>query len=308
MRDEFIKSLLKLAKDDKSIILLTADLGFGVFEEFENLFPEQYFNVGISEQNMIGLGTGLALEGKKVVAYSIGNFPTLRCLEQIRNDACYHKVNLTIVSSGGGYSYGQLGYSHHATEDLSILRALPNIKVISPCSNWESGEATKILVNDNSVSYLRLDKTSADDSHLPKDNFNLMNSRKYRDGNDITIISTGGILDEALIAAKKLSAKSIECRVIGMHTIKPIDKHAIHSAASETGGLVIVEENNMIGGLGSAVSDYCLQNMIIPEKFLSIGINDTYSSVVGDQYYLRKINSIDSDSIFTKVIELFKSI
>lgn len=118
MRDAFLKSIFLLAKRDSDVMLLTADLGYGVFEEFEEEFPGQYLNVGVAEQNMMGVATGLALEGKKVFTYSIGNFPTLRCLEQIRNDACYHELNINIVASGGGFSYGGLGMSHHATEDL----------------------------------------------------------------------------------------------------------------------------------------------------------------------------------------------
>ena len=156
MRDNFLNSLTKLAESDKEIILLTGDLGFGVFENFEKNFPGQYFNVGVAEQNMIGLATGLALEGKKVVTYSIGNFGTLRCLEQIRNDACYHDVNITIVANGGGFSYGSLGMSHHTTEDLSIMRALPNISVVAPCTEHEASEATTAMITKGGVGYLRL--------------------------------------------------------------------------------------------------------------------------------------------------------
>ena len=147
MRDNFINVLTDLAKNDKEIVLLTGDLGFGVFEKFESSFPDQYFNVGVAEQNMIGLATGLALEGKKVVTYSIGNFGILRCLEQIRNDACYHDVNITVIANGGGFSYGSLGMSHHTTEDLAILRALPNMSVIAPCTTNEAGDAIKALLS-----------------------------------------------------------------------------------------------------------------------------------------------------------------
>ena len=142
MRDAFTTALTKLAEKDKNIVFLTGDLGYGVFDNFESRFNQQYFNVGISEQNMIGLATGLALEGKKIVTYSIGNFGTLRCLEQIRNDACYHDVNITIVANGGGFSYGPLGMSHHTTEDLSIMRAFPNISVLAPCTEHDASEAT----------------------------------------------------------------------------------------------------------------------------------------------------------------------
>ncbi len=200
MRDNFIKTLTKIAMKDRDIILLTGDLGYGVFEDFESRLPDQYFNVGVAEQNMTGLATGLSLEGKKVITYSIGNFPTLRCLEQIRNDACYHNTNVTIVASGGGFSYGALGMSHHTTEDISILRSLPNLSVIAPCTDDEAGEAITALINKGGVGYLRLDKTSAENSTI-KSKFIIGKSRIYNDGNDITLMATGGILREVNFAS-----------------------------------------------------------------------------------------------------------
>src|SRR5438477_2359167 len=147
MRDQFVKTLTALAETNSLIMLVTGDLGFGVLTGFKERFPRQYLNVGVAEQNLTGLATGLALEGRVVFTYSIGNFPTLRCLEQIRNDVCYHNVDVKVVSIGAGFSYGPLGISHHATEDISILRALPNMTVVSPCDLWEVAEATRALVD-----------------------------------------------------------------------------------------------------------------------------------------------------------------
>ena len=142
MRDAFIESLSKIAENDKDIFLITGDLGFGVLDNFSEKFPSQFLNVGVAEQNMTGIAVGLALSGYKVFTYSIANFTTLRCLEQIRNDACYHNANVNVVSIGGGFGYGALGMSHHATEDLSIMRSLPNIEVIAPGDDFETTEAT----------------------------------------------------------------------------------------------------------------------------------------------------------------------
>ena len=203
MRDNFINALINLAENDKNIVLLTGDLGFGVFEKFESNFPGQYFNVGVAEQNMIGLATGLALEGKKVVTYSIGNFGILRCLEQIRNDACYHDVNITIIANGGGFSYGSLGMSHHTTEDLAILRALPNMSVVAPCTADEAGEAIAAMIMNGGTGYLRLDKSSPKDCSS-KDPFVIGKSRRYKEGKDITLIATGSILGEANTASEEL--------------------------------------------------------------------------------------------------------
>jgi transketolase len=300
MRDAFIKSLTSLAANDKNIVLLTADLGFGVFEEFESCFPGQYFNVGVAEQNMTGVATGLSLEGKKVVTYSIGNFPTLRCLEQIRNDACYHDANITIVASGGGFSYGSLGMSHHATEDLAILRSLPNISVLAPCTANEAGEAITAMIQCGGVGYLRLDKTIAENSSIERP-FIIGKSRRYKEGKDITLVAIGGILDDVNIASVELKKLGIDARVIGMHSIKPIDIDEIIDAATNTGGIVTVEEHNKDGGLGSAISEVCMDFGVMPKKFLRIGLDNTYSSIVGSQQYLRSRYEMDSEAIVNKV-------
>jgi len=305
MRDNFLHTLISLAENDKNIVLLTGDLGFGVFEKFESSFPGQYFNVGVAEQNMIGLATGLALEGKKVVTYSIGNFPTLRCLEQIRNDACYHDANITIVANGGGFSYGPLGMSHHTTEDLAILRSLPNISVIAPCTANEAGEAITAMIKYGGTGYLRLDKSSAKDCPS-EDSFVIGKSRRYKEGKDITLIATGGILSEANTASVELKKFGIEVRVVGMHSIKPIDVDEIIDAVSNTGGIVTIEEHNKDGGLGSAISEVCMDLGIIPNKFLRIGLENKYSSIVGSQQYLRSRYDMDSKAIIDKVKKIFK--
>ena len=304
MRDAFINSLTELAENDKDIILLTGDLGFGVFEEFETRFPGQYFNVGIAEQNMMGLAAGLSLEGKKVVAYSIGNFASLRCLEQIRNDACYHDANITVVASGGGFSYGSLGMSHHTTEDLAILRALPNMVVVAPCTKNEAKEATKQLVSTKGVGYLRLDKTAAEEVALAQP-FSIGKSRIFREGTDLTLIATGGILEEAVLAAKELEQFGLDVKILGIHTVKPIDKEEILKSALETGGLVVIEDHNKDGGLGSAVAEVCMDHAVLPNKFLRIGLNNTFSSIVGSQHYLRAQYEIDHKAIVSSVKKLW---
>jgi len=306
MRDAFLSSLTFLAEKDKDIVLLTGDLGYGVFEEFESRFPEQYFNVGVAEQNMTGLAAGLSIEGKKVITYSIGNFPTLRCLEQIRNDLCYHDANVTIVASGGGFSYGALGMSHHTTEDLSILRALPNISVVAPCSTREAGAAIRAMVQGGGVNYLRLDKSAADDICI-KNEFIIGKSNRYKEGKDITLIAIGGILNEVNTVSIMLEEVGIYARIVGMHSIKPIDKDEVLDAAINTGGIVTVEEHNKDGGLGSAVAEICMDNMVMPKKFLRIGLNDKYSSIVGSQQYLRSSYGLDSRSIMAKVLKLLET-
>jgi transketolase len=305
MRDAFLDKLTQLAEKDKDVVLLTADLGFGVFEEFESRFPGQYFNVGVAEQNMTGLAAGLALEGKKVITYSIGNFPTLRCLEQIRNDACYHDLNITIVASGGGFSYGSLGMSHHTTEDIAILRALPGMIVVAPGTVWEAGKAIEALVKSEGASYLRLDKTAAQVDSQPQ--FSLSGSIRYKEGGDITLLTTGGILSDVIQAAELLQEQNINARVVSMHTIKPIDKYSIIAAANETGGIVSIEEHNIDGGLGSAVAEVCMDNGVTPKIFFRIGLNNKYSSIVGTQDYLKEYYGMNQAAIVQKVLDLLNA-
>ena len=160
MKDVFVEALLAHAAENPAITLVTGDLGFGPLMQFKERFPERFINAGVAEQNMLGLAVGLALSGKIAVAYSIANFGTLRCLEQIRNDACYHQANVKIVAIGGGFSYGPLGISHHATEDLSILRALPDLTFFSPSDDWEAREITRLALETKGTCYLRIDKST----------------------------------------------------------------------------------------------------------------------------------------------------
>ena len=304
MRDAFVNALLALAEKNSNIMLLTGDLGFGAFDQFIERYPKQFLNAGVAEQNMMGVATGMALSGYVVYVYSIGNFATLRCLEQIRNDACYHEANVKIVICGGGFSYGSLGMSHHATEDLSIMRALPNIKIIAPCDAWEASKATYALFHKSGVGYLRLEKNEPPSKYLlPESQFEIGHSRQLKAGCDITLIATGSIVLEALEAAYQLSEKNIAVGVISMHTIKPVDRNAIITAARETGGIITIEEHTIEGGLGSIVAEVCLENGVSTARFARIGLCDTFSSIVGSQTFLRKKYKMDAESIVQKVIE-----
>jgi transketolase len=297
MRDAFVSRLTALAKKNSNIILLTADLGFGIFDDFSTLLPNQFLNVGVAEQNMMGVATGLALEGKTVFTYSIGNFPSLRCLEQIRNDICYHNADVKIIGMGAGFSYGALGMSHHATEDISILRSLPEMKIVVPCDDWEAGEATEALANTPGPFYLRLDKTSAGFTNYPNEIFDLTKSRQLRSGSDITFIGSGGIVLLLLQAQEKLAEQGVQCRVISMHTLSPVDQTTILDAVQNTGGIITVEEQVLNGGLGSIVAEVCMDKGIMPKHFHRIGIRNVFSSIVGSQDYLRKACGLDLNSI-----------
>lgn len=296
MRDAFIAELSLLAEQDERITLITGDLGFAVLDDFAKRFPRQFINAGVAEQNMTALAAGMALEGFKVYTYSIANFTTLRCLEQIRNDVCYHDADVTVVSVGGGFSYGQLGMSHFATEDIAILRALPGMMVVAPSDPWEAAELTRQMARTTGPKYLRLDK---DRAGLPerRDAVELGKARTVRDGSDLALVACGAILGEALKASEALALDGIECRVIAIHSVKPLDTAPIVAAAKETGGIVTIEEHNRIGGLGGAVAEACLAHGAAPRQFRQIGLDDVYPTIVGNQHYLRGRYGLDSEAI-----------
>lgn len=302
MRDAFVRKLTELARQHDNLVLVTGDLGFGVLTAFGRDFPAQFLNVGVAEQNMTGVAAGLALEGKIVFTYSIGNFPTLRCLEQIRNGVCYHGLNVKIVSVGGGFSYGALGTSHHATEDLSIMRAIPELTVLAPGDPWEAAQATDALFRLPGAAYLRLDKSAAPETQRTGERFQLGKARVLREGRDVTLIAAGGIVGVALEAATGLSHEGIECRVLSMHTLKPMDGEAVAAAARETGGVVTIEENTVIGGLGGAVAEWCLETGEVPRWFHRVGLRAGFSCIVGSQAYLRKQYGMDASAIQDTVL------
>ena len=303
MRDIFIRRLTELAQQDRRILLITGDLGFGVLDEFAERFPKQFLNAGVAEQNMTGIATGLALEGHIVFTYSIANFTFMRCLEQIRNDAAYHDCNVNVVAVGAGFSYGQLGISHHATEDISIMRSIPNTVVASPGDDWEAAEITEAITYSPGVSYLRLDKSSPGDLSQPGEQFELGKARMLRDGTDVTLATTGGVLGEVLNAAEQLEAEGVSARVLSVHTVKPLDVDAFRNAAQETGGLITVEEHSVSGGLGGTVAEALLEEGTVPRFFHRLGLRVGFSSVVGDQQYLRGIYGLDAEAIVCTVRE-----
>lgn len=301
MRDTFVRTLVELAKEDKNIELITGDLGFGVLKPFWETVSDQFTNAGIAEQNMTTVAAGMALEGKTVFTYSIGNFPTLRCLEQIRNDCAYHNANVKVVCIGGGFVYGSLGMSHQATEDLAILRALPDVVVMAPADLVEAEECTKALAAYPGTAYLRLGRGGEKRIHDHIENFQIGKAIKVRDGRRIAIFSTGAIFEEVNAAYQDLIAKGYDPAVYTFPTVKPIDKDVIEECAREFEVIVTCEEHNIIGGFGSAVAEIMAEMKEKKAYLLRIGLNDEYSVKVGNQNYLRQQYGMDSKSIVEKI-------
>jgi transketolase len=306
VRTAFINELFALAKQDDRIVLIVGDLGFGVVTPFMEQLPRQFLNAGVAEQNMTGMAVGMALSGKIALTYSIANFPTLRCLEQVRNDVCYHNANVKVVSVGGGFTYGAMGATHHAVEDLAVMRALPGLLVVAPGDPVEARAATRAVIEHSGPCYVRLGKAGEPVVHQSAINFELGKAIHMREGQDATLISIGGILQNTVRAADRLSKKGIETRVLSMHTLKPLDVEAVLAAARETDAIFTVEEHSILGGLGTAVAEVLAEAEGIKAPLKRIGVPPAFSPHIGSQEYMQQCHGLTDEAIALTVAQTLR--
>ena len=302
MRDTFVKTLLEEARRDSNIILITGDLGYGVLDEFAKELPGQFLNSGVNEQAMMGMAAGYASTGRRVFVYSIGNFPTLRCLEQIRNDVCLMNNSVVVVSVGAGYAYGSQGYTHHALEDIAVLRALPNMDVIVPADPHETIGITQLLTTTKNPSYLRLGKSNEPLIHKKEISITPGKINELSGGADGTLIFSGSVGVIAVEAARELALKSINVSVASLPFVSQIDLDYLKSAAKK-GPIVVVEEHSYRGGVGSAILE-TLSNHAISAQVALVAASQTNLSQIGDQDFLRNENGISSKNIISKFLAL----
>ncbi len=303
MRTAFIKTLTKEAGKNPNIFLLTADLGFMLFEDFAKKFPKRFLNMGVSEANMIGAASGLALCGKIVVVYSIANFTTLRVLEQIRNDLCYQNANVKIVGVGSGFVYGYDGFTHYNLEDIAAIRSLPNITIVSPADPIEVELATKKILYRQGPIYLRLGKTGEPKIHKKKPRFSIGKGITIREGKKAVILATGSIVHQAIIASSLLEKKRIKVGVIDIHTIKPLDSQLIIKTAQTTTHLFTLEEHSIVGGLGSAVAEVLSEAKIKNLQFKRLGVPDKTHHFIGSREYLCQHFSLSPEKIVKTILK-----
>mgnify|MGYP003773513133 CR=1 FL=1 len=307
MRNTFINCLTELAEKDDRIFLVVADLGFSVIEKYSEKFPDRFLNVGIAEQNAVGVSAGLALSGKIVYYYSIIPFVTMRCFEQIRNDIAYMNTNVRLIGVGAGYSYGPAGNSHHATEDIAIMRAIPGMSVCCPGDIYELQELLRQSVNHSGPIYFRLGKGGEPKLYDSKiSSVNIGKISILSDGNKAVLITTSNMLPICKKIVDEYAKSKIKIALISVHTIKPIDSE-LKTILKKYKFIFTVEEHNIIGGLGSAIAEIIAENFNEhPVFFKRIGIKDFYTHDVGGQEYLRKIASIDMLSIKNTIDEIIK--
>ena len=307
LRDSFVNTLYSLAQEDPKVMLLVGDLGFGIFNDFRRDLPDQFLNVGVAEQNLMGVSTGLALEGRKVFAYSIANFPTLRALEQIRNDICYHKASVCVVAAGVGLCYGALGASHHATEDMACLRGLPNLTLLSPGDPQEADWATRAAHALGGPCYLRIGRAGEPRVHPDGASFTLGKIATLSQEGEVALLATGGVLQEASWAAEMLAERGIKAGVHSVHTIKPLDGEKLRELASSCRLLVSVEEHTITGGLGTAIAEVMAEMPTPRARLLRLGIDGCFVCNVGNQEHLRRDHRLSAADVAQSVEQCLAS-
>jgi transketolase len=308
MRDVFFYSLYNLAKRDKDIILITADTGAICHDEFKQKLSNQYINIGIAEQNMVGVAAGLAMSGKIVYIYAIIPFVTMRCYEQIRVDLCCMNLPVTIVGVGAGFDYSTLGPTHHGTEDIALMRSLPEMTIYSPADSLMADFLARVSYKQSGPKYIRLDRTGY--PLIYKDTKEIDVSKGFsllKKGNDLYIIATGRMVYTALKVAKKLSALSIHAGVVDLFKIKPIDEEMLWDVIKKVRYVVTLEEHFVTGGIGDAVADMLITRINIP-VLKSIGIPNQFCRKYGTREYLQHLNKLDVDSVTVSIRKWIKKI
>ena len=303
MRNTIVNLIHDLAKTDKNVYFLTGDLGYSVIDNFLKELPEQCLNLGIAEQNMMGAAAGLALEGKKVFVYSIVPFVTMRCMEQVRTDVALQNLDVIIIGVGGGFAYGTLGPTHHAIEEVAMMRAIPRMKIVCPSDPASAKVLGAQVLKLSGPTYIRLNRGG--EPALYKDATEVKFGKGFvlKDGNEVCILSNGAITQQALQAADKLEQDGISTEVVDIATVKPLDEALILDRIKNRKLVVTVEEHNILGGFGSAVAEVVAEhsNKAI---FKRIGVNDEYKETYGNQEFMREQNGLSAEKIYEKIKKL----
>lgn len=289
MRNVFIRALTALARNDSRVILATGDLGFKVFDDFRRQIPKQFLNIGVAEASMMGMAAGLALEGKIPFCYSIATFLTMRPFEQIRNDICFHRANVKIVGVGGGFSYGPNGPTHHALNDVALMRVLPEMTVLTPGDAHEALWAVQAAHQHQGPVYIRLGRAGEGAVHTAEVKPVLGKSILIQDGKDAAIFTSGLMLATAVETTTLLEAQGIRTRLVSFPSVKPLDEAMIAESFRDCAHIFTLEEHNMAGGFGAAVAECALGHDLPADKMHIIGAASTTFHESGSHDHLRAL-------------------
>lgn len=300
MNSAYVGKLMELAEKDKNVLHLLADSGTGYDEMFRRNFPEQIFNFGIGEENMVAAAAGMASVGKIPFVYTAGAFLAYRSMEFIRDDVCFQNLNVKIVGMGSGLSWSSLGPTHHTTEDVAVLRAIPNLMILSPATPKQVMECVQKAYEHNGPVYIKIgmnhEKEFFSDDYVYDQNKNDL----LMDGDDVAVFTTGSILEEVYKACEKLNAEGIKTKLINVTSLKPFCSVDVIDAAKNFGKIITIEEHNIYGGLAGIISEINTFNGL-GAKVYPIGINDTFAKGYGNQLSVRKANELDAESIYNKI-------
>ncbi|NDJ86610.1 MAG: transketolase family protein [Chloroflexi bacterium] len=304
--EEFASTLVDLAQENRDLIVVTGDSrGSGKLWPFAKAYPDQIVEIGIAEQNLVGISAGLASTGKRVFAVSPASFLTTRALEQIKNDVAYSDNPVKLVGISAGVSYGALGSTHHSLHDFAALRAINNLDIVAPADNFETREAIKASVSHPRPIYLRFGKKPLHHLHTPDTQFQIGEALTIKAGDDITFVAIGEPVGRALMAAQILEEEGISCRVISMHSLRPFDHATLLDAAHHSRAMVTIEEHSIFGGLGEASAAILLQHGIrLPFKI--IGIPDEYT-VTGSQFEIFDHYGINATALANTARQLLQA-
>lgn len=301
MRNATISAICRMAEADDRIALLIADLGYGVVEGFASKFPERYYNLGICEQALASIAAGMALSGEVAVVYSIANFAVLRCIEQIRDDVCYHNANVKIIGVGGGLAYGKLGATHMATEDIAMARSLPNMRVFAPADPEEALAAAQLAVQVEGPCYIRLAKNGEPVLYKKASGFDASKMQAVKPAGDVALFACGPVLKEAIAAAKLLQESNVDAGVYSVPCVKPLDVEALQKIARSAKLIVTVEEHQTTGGLGGAFAESMAGAS--PARLLRLGLPDEFPHIAGSSEYLRGYYGLAAPKIARAVLD-----
>lgn len=302
-----IDRITELAANDSRIMLLAGDLGFNVVEGFRDKYPDRFINVGVAEQNMSASAAGLAISGNVVFTYSIGNFATLRGIEQIRNDICYHHANVKIIAVGCGFAYGDLGMTHHATEDISIMRSLPYMRVYAPSDAKEALYCLKDAYETDGPAYIRMARGGEPDLHVNITKNEISGFMEiFPSSPEVNIMCCGTILSEGYRLHSLLESQGIEVGLFSVPKVNPIDKERIIGISRKSKLIVTLEDHNIIGGLGGAVAEAISGISGERSALLRVGLDGTFTEVVGDQDYLRDYYNMTAEKVMPRIIDAIR--
>lgn len=305
MRKTCLNEIYELARKDERVIFFGSDIAAGTLAQFQKEMPDRYFMEGIAEANIIGVMSGLAMNGKIPYLNTIAVFLTRRCYEQILLDAAMHNLNIRIIGSGGGLVYAPLGPTHFAFEDISLMRIIPNMTIVAPCDAEEMKRLMPQTLDYEGPMYIRLGKGGDPIVSSPDKDFKIGKAILMREGGDVLLITTGVTLKLVLDAAEELKAQGIQVTVLHMHTVKPIDREAVLEKAAGVKAVITVEENSVIGGLGSAVAEIVIEaGFKTVKKFMRIGLPDVFPEKYGSQKKLMDFYGLTKEKISSSVLGL----